>query len=67
MDNSQENNPQYPINNSDPARIAHLLKFAGIDEIKAQIETVRQKAEELYQAVSKLSKLQLSIGIEHAE
>ena len=65
MDHSLENNPKYPINEADPARIAHKLKFSGIAEIKTQIELVQTLCGQLMDAVNKLSWMQLSIDIEH--
>ena len=65
MDHSLENNPKYPHNSADPARIAHLLKFSGISEIKTQIELIQTLSGQLMDAVNKLSWMQFSIDVEH--
>ena len=65
MDPNLENNPRYPANNADPAKIAHRLRLSGISEIKTQIELVQTLCGQLMDAVNKLSWMQLSVDIEH--
>ena len=68
MENSPENNPKFPANNSDPAGIAHLnirADFTGVEEIKQQIKLIQQLSGKLYEAITKLQYMQLGVDVKH--
>ena len=68
MENSPESNPKYPHNSSDPAGIAHLnirAEYSGVEEIKEQIKLIQQICGKLYEAVNKLSNMQLGVDVTH--
>jgi len=43
----------------------HKVNFQGIAEIKEQIKLIQSLLGQTYEAVNKLSNMQISIGLEH--
>ena len=67
VDNSQENNPKYPMNNSDPARIAYHYKahIANKEEWDDRVYQVKLHLKRLEQAVKDLEEFTFAVGVEH--
>jgi hypothetical protein len=66
MDKSLENNPRYPANNADPAKIAHYnLKINNKQDWDDAVFLVKEKIQELELAVEKLKAFAFQVQIEH--
>ena len=68
MDPNLESNQRSPASNEDPAGIAHLnirADYSGVEEIKEQIKLIQQICGKLYEAVNKLSNMQLGVDVKH--
>ena len=66
MDNSPENNPKYPHNNADPAKVSHYnLKINNKQDWNDAVFLVKEKIQELELAVEKLKAFAFEIQIEH--
>ena len=67
VDKNLENNPKYPMNNPDPARIAYHYKANIINrkEWDAKVLKVKQLIQQTNDAVKELEEFTFAIGVEH--
>ena len=67
MDNSQESNPKYPINQGDPAKISHRYKANIVNKELWDSKVLRVKTllESLEGAVKELEEFSFLVGVEH--
>ena len=67
MDNSQESNPKYPVNNPDPAKIAYRYKaiIVNKDMWDTKVNDVKFLLERLEKSVKELQSFTFTVGVEH--